>query len=226
VIDWRAVGLSVRLATATTAVLLVVGMPIAYWIARSRRPWRPLVEAVVALPLVLPPTVLGFYLLLAMGPNGPLGALWAGATGGRLAFSFEGLLVASVIYSLPFAVQPFSVAFAAVDRSLLETSWTLGRSGPATFLRIVVPLSAGGILTGMVLTFAHTLGEFGVVLMVGGNIPGETRTVSIAIYDRVQALDYAGAAATALPLLVVSFAVLAVTYALRGLTVVPWLTRR
>jgi molybdate transport system permease protein len=226
VIDWRAVGLSVRLATATTAVLLVVGMPIAYWIARSRRPWRPLVEAVVALPLVLPPTVLGFYLLLAMGPNGPLGALWAGATGGRLAFSFEGLLVASVIYSLPFAVQPFSVAFAAVDRSLLETSWTLGRSGPATFLRIVVPLSAGGILTGMVLTFAHTLGEFGVVLMVGGNIPGETRTVSIAIYDRVQALDYAGVAATALPLLVVSFAVLAVTYALRGLTVVPWLTRR
>jgi len=226
VIDWQAVWLSVRLATTTTVVLLVVGMPIAYWIARSRRPWRPLVEAVVALPLVLPPTVLGFYLLVAMGPNGPLGALWAGATGGRLAFSFEGLLVASVIYSLPFAVQPFSVAFAAVDRSLLETSWTLGRSGPATFLRIVVPLSAGGILTGMVLTFAHTLGEFGVVLMVGGNIPGETRTVSIAIYDRVQALDYAGAAATALPLLVVSFAVLAVTYALRGLTVVPWLTRR
>lgn len=225
-IDWQAVWLSVRLATTTTVVLLVVGMPIAYWIARSRRPWRPLVEAVVALPLVLPPTVLGFYLLVAMGPNGPLGALWAGATGGRLAFSFEGLLVASVIYSLPFAVQPFSVAFAAVDRSLLETSWTLGRSGPATFLRIVVPLSAGGILTGMVLTFAHTLGEFGVVLMVGGNIPGETRTVSIAIYDRVQALDYAGAAATALPLLVVSFAVLAVTYALRGLTVVPWLTRR
>jgi len=226
VIDWQAVWLSVRLAATTTAVLLVVGMPIAYWIARSRRPWRPLVEAVVALPLVLPPTVLGFYLLVAMGPNGPLGVLWAGATGGRLAFSFEGLLVASVIYSLPFAVQPFSVAFAAVDRSLLETSWTLGRSGPATFLRIVVPLSAGGILTGMVLTFAHTLGEFGVVLMVGGNIPGETRTVSIAIYDRVQALDYAGAAATALPLLVVSFAVLAVTYALRGLTVVPWLTRR
>ena len=224
-IDWQAVWLSVRLAATTTAVLLVVGMPIAYWIARSRRPWRPLVEAVVALPLVLPPTVLGFYLLMAMGPNGPLGALWAGATGGRLAFSFEGLLVASVIYSLPFAVQPFSVAFAAVDRSLLETSWTLGRSGPATFLRVVVPLSAGGILTGMVLTFAHTLGEFGVVLMVGGNIPGETRTVSIAIYDRVQALDYAGAAATALPLLVVSFAVLAVTYGLRGLTVVPWLIR-
>ena len=225
-IDWEAVWLSVRLAAATTVVLVVLGMPIAYWLARTRRTWRPLVEAVVALPLVLPPTVLGFYLLVAMGPDGPLGALWAGATGGRLPFSFEGLLVASVVYSLPFAVQPFSVAFAAVDRSLLEVSWTLGRSGLATFLRVVVPLSAGGILTGMVLTFAHTLGEFGVVLMVGGSIPGETRTVSIAIYDRVQALDYAGAAATALPLLFASFAVLALTYGLRGLTVVPWPARR
>ena len=225
-IDWQAVALSVRLALTTTVILLIVGMPIAYWLARSRRPWRPLVEAMVALPLVLPPTVLGFYLLLAMGPNGPLGALWEGATGGRLAFSFEALLIASVIYSLPFSVQPFSVAFAAVDRSLLETSWTLGRSGIATFFRVVVPLSAGGILTGMVLSFAHTLGEFGVVLMVGGNIAGETRTVSIAIYDRVQALDYAGAAATALPLLLVSFAVLALTYGLRGLTTLPWLTRR
>jgi molybdate transport system permease protein len=226
VIDWQAVGLSVRLALATTAVLLVLGMPIAYWIARARGPWRPLAEAMVALPLVLPPTVLGFYLLVAMGPNGPLGMLWAGATGGRLAFSFEGLLLASVISSLPFAVQPFAVAFGAVDRSLLEVSWTLGRSGIATFFRVVVPVSIGGILTGMVLTFAHTIGEFGVVLMVGGSIPGETRTISIAIYDRVQALDYAGAAATAFPLLLVSFAVLALTYGLRGLTVVPWLGRR
>jgi molybdate transport system permease protein len=225
-IDWQSVGLSIRLAATTTLLLLVVGLPLGYWIARSRRPWRPLVEAIVALPLILPPTVLGFYLLLAMGPNGPLGALWAGATGGRLSFSFEGLLLASVLYSLPFAVQPFSVAFAAVDRSLLEVSWTLGRSGVATFLRVVAPLSMGGILTGMILTFAHTLGEFGVVLMVGGNIPGETRTVSIAIYDRVQALDYAGAAATALPLLFISFAVLALTYGLRGLTLVPWPARR
>lgn len=225
-IDWQAVGLSIRLAATTMAVLLVVGMPIAWWLARSRRRWRPFVEAVVALPLVLPPTVLGFYLLVAMGPNGPLGALWVGATGGRLAFSFEGLLLASVLYSLPFTVQPLTVAFAAVDGSLLEVSWTLGRWGLATFFRVVVPLSAGGILTGMVLTFAHTLGEFGVVLMVGGNIPGETRTVSIAVYDRVQALDYNGAAATALPLLLVSFAVLALTYGLRGLTVVPWLARR
>ena len=225
-IDWQAVWLTVRLAAATTIVLLAVGVPIAWWLARSRAPWRPFVEAVIALPLVLPPTVLGFYLLLAMGPEGPLGILWAGATGGRLVFSFEGLLLASVVYSLPFAVQPFSLAFAAVDRSLLETSWTLGRSGLATFLRVVVPLSAGGILTGMVLSFAHTLGEFGVVLMVGGSIPGETRTVSIAIYDRVQALDFDGAAATALPLLLASFVVLAVTYGLRGLTIVPWLSRR
>jgi molybdate transport system permease protein len=224
--DWQAVGLSVRLGLATTAVLIVIGMPIGYWLARSRRPWRPLVEALVALPLVLPPTVLGFYLLLAMGPRGPLGVLWESTTGGRLAFSFEALLVASVISSLPFAVQPFSVAFAAVDRSLLETSWTLGRSGLATFFRVVIPLSVGGILTGMVLTFAHTIGEFGVVLMVGGSIPGETRTVALVIYDRVQALDYGGAAATALPLLLISFAVLAVTYGLRGMTVAPWLTRR
>lgn len=220
--DWRAVELTLRLATATTVVLLVAGLPLAWWLARTRARWRPLVEAVVALPLVLPPTVLGFYLLLAMGPQGPLGGLWAGATGNRLVFSFEGLLVASVIYSLPFAVQPFGVAFAAIDRTLLETSWTLGRSGLATFFRVAVPLSAGGILTGMVLSFAHTLGEFGVVLMVGGSIPGETRTVSIAIYDRVQALDYDAAAATALPLLAFSFVVLAVTYGLRGMSVVPW----
>ncbi len=224
--DWQAVGLSIRLGVATTVVLVVIGMPIGYWLARSRRPWRPLVEALVALPLVLPPTVLGFYLLLAMGPRGPLGTVWEAATGGRLAFSFEALLLASVISSLPFAVQPFSVAFAAIDRSLLETSWTLGRSGVTTFFRVVLPLSVGGILTGMVLTFAHTLGEFGVVLMVGGSIPGETRTVAIVIYDRVQALDYGGAAATALPLLLISFVVLALTYGLRGLTVAPWLTRR
>jgi len=210
--DWQAVGLSVRLGVATTVVLVVIGMPIGYWLARSRRPWRPLVEAFVALPLVLPPTVLGFYLLLAMGPKGPLGALWEGATGGRLAFTFEGLLLASVISSIPFAVQPFSVAFAAIDRSLLETSWTLGRSGIATFFRIVVPLSAGGILTGMVLTFAHTLGEFGVVLMVGGSIPGETKTIAIAIYDRVQAFDNAGAATMAAVLLVLSFIAIAAAY--------------
>ena len=224
-IDWQAVALSLRLAAATSLLLLVIGLPVAYWLARTTSPARPFVEAVVALPLVLPPTVLGFYLLVAMGPRGPLGVVWNGATGGRLAFSFEGLLLASVLSSLPFAVQPLCVAFASVDPALLEVSWTLGVSRLATFVRVVLPLSVGGVLTGLVLSFAHTLGEFGVVLMVGGSIPGETRTISIAIYDRVQALDYAGAGATALPLLVVSFLVLAATYGLRGPSVVPWRRR-
>lgn len=225
-IDWQAVALSVRLAAATTAILFVLGLPLGWWLARSSAPWRPFVEAAIALPLVLPPTVLGFYLLLAMGPTGPLGLLWSAAGLGRLAFTFEGLLLASVVYSLPFAVQPFAVAFAGLDRSLLETAWTLGRSRMATFATVALPLARGGILTGLVLAFAHTLGEFGVVLMVGGNLPGETRTISIAIYDRVQALDYDGAAATALPLLVVSFLALAATYGLRGGGFLPTLGRR
>lgn len=225
-IDWDAVGLSVRLSATTAAILFVVGLPLAWWLARTRAPWRPFVEAAIALPLVLPPTVLGFYLLLAMGPGGPLGLLWSAAGLGRLAFTYEGLLIASVIYSLPFAVQPFAVAFGSLDRSLIETAWTLGRSRFATFATVALPLARGGILTGLVLAFAHTLGEFGVVLMVGGNVPGETRTISIAIYDRVQALDYDGAAATALPLLVVSFLVLAVTYGLRGWDVVSLVGRR
>ena len=225
-IDWDAVGLSLRLSATTTAILFVVGLPLAWWLARTSAPWRPFVEAAIALPLVLPPTVLGFYLLLAMGPGGPLGMLWSAAGLGRLAFSFGGLLIASIIYSLPFAVQPFAVAFAGIDRSLLETAWTLGRSPLRTFLGVALPLARGGILAGMALAFAHTLGEFGVVLMVGGNLPGETRTISIAIYDRVQALDYDGAAATALPLLVVSFLILAVTYGLRGGGVLALLGRR
>lgn len=225
-IESDVVALSARLSAATTVILVVLGLPLAWWLARTNRPWRPLVEALIALPLVLPPTVLGFYLLLAMGPSGPLGIVWSAFGGGRLAFTFEGLLLASVIYSLPFAVQPFSVAFAGLDRTLIETAWTLGSSRVATFLTVALPLARGGILTGAVLAFAHTLGEFGVVLMVGGNLPGETRTISIAIYDRVQALDYDGAAATAFPLLVVSFLVLAVTYSLRGATVLPFVGRR
>ena len=168
------------------------------------------------------PTVLGFYLLVAMGPNGPLGALYEGATGRMLPFTFEGLLIASVLFSLPFAVQPFTVAFSSVDRALIEASWTLGRSRAATFVRIILPLSSGGVVAGLVLAFAHTLGEFGVVLMVGGNIAGQTRTISIAIYDRVQALDYTAAAATALPLLLISFTVLALTYSLRGTSLLLW----
>ncbi len=213
--DWQAIGVSVRLALSTTVILLMIGLPIAYWFAFSRHRWRFLAEAVVALPLVLPPTVLGFYVLLAIGPRSPVGALYARLTGGMLPFSFQGLLLASVLYSLPFMVQPVAAAFAAVDRKFLEASWCLGVSRPATFLRVVAPLSLPGIATGAILTFAHTLGEFGVVLMVGGNIAGVTRTVSISIYDQVQALDYGAAGKTSLFLLGVSFGVLALTYSLR-----------
>jgi molybdate transport system permease protein len=211
--DWQAIWLSVRLAVSTTAILLLVGIPLAYWLTYSPRRWKFLLEAVVALPLVLPPTVLGFYVLLAIGPRSPLGALYARLTGGMLPFSFQGLLVASVLYSLPFTVQPVVGAFRTVDRKLLEASWCLGVSRLATFRRIVVPLAAPGIATGAILSFAHTMGEFGVVLMVGGNIAGSTRTVSISIFDQVQALDYAAAAETSLFLLLISFAALALTYA-------------
>lgn len=213
--DAPALVLSLRLAAWTTAVLLVLGVPLAYLLAFARFRGRFLLEAAVALPLVLPPTVLGFYLLVALGPRGPLGSLWGALTGGgSLVFTFGGLLVASVFYSLPFAVQPVATAFASVDRTLVEASWGLGVTRTATFFRVVLPLSVRGILAGAALAFAHTLGEFGVVLMVGGNLPGQTRTASISIYDSVQALDYAAAGRTSLALLVVSFAILALTYGL------------
>jgi molybdate transport system permease protein len=219
--DWGAVWLSLKLASCTTLLLCVLGLPLASWLAASRWRWKFVVEAVVALPLVLPPTVLGFYVLLALGPGSPVGRAWESLTGRLLPFSFPGLLVASVLYSLPFAVRPFAVAFAAVDRRLVEASWCLGVSRIGTFFRVVVPLSWTGILTGIILTFAHTLGEFGVVLMVGGNIPGQTRTVSISIYDDVQALNYDAAGRTALFLLVCSFTALALTYALQRRPGVP-----
>lgn len=213
--DLQALRLSFTLAALTTVVLLVVGLPLAAWLASSRWRLKPLVEAVVALPLVLPPTVLGFYLLVAMGPMSPVGRGWIAVFGRPLAFSFEGLLLASILYSLPFAVQPFAASLAAVDPRLVEASHTLGVSRLATFFRVSLPLAAPGVLAGAVLTFAHALGEFGVVLMVGGNIAGQTRTLSIAIFDSVEQLDYATAGRTALFLLAVSFAVLVVTYSLR-----------
>lgn len=212
--DYQALALSLRLAALTSVILLAIGVPLAWWIAFSPRRWKFLVEAVVALPLVLPPTVLGFYILLAIAPQSPMGALYGKLTGGMLPFSFGGLVLASTVYSLPFMVQPVATAFGAVDRKLIEASWTLGVSRVATFRRVVAPLARAGIATGVILSFAHTLGEFGVVLMVGGNIAGVTRTVSISIYDQVQALDYRGAGETSLFLLAVSFAVLAVTYGL------------
>jgi molybdate transport system permease protein len=213
--DGAAIALSLRLAGCTTLILCALGLPLAWWLALSRRRWTFLVEAAVTLPLVLPPTVLGFYLLVALGPGSPVGRAYAWLTGGLLPFSFAGLLIASVVYSLPFAVRPFVAAFAGVDQRLIEASWCLGVSRAATFRRVVLPLSWTGIVGGAVLTFAHTLGEFGVVLMVGGNIPGVTRTLSIAIYDDVEALDYAAANRTALLLVLFSFTALAVTYSLR-----------
>ena len=213
--EWQALWLSLRLSFWTTLILLAAGLPAAHWLTFSRRRWKFLVEAIVALPLVLPPTVLGFYILLAIGPHSPAGRLYAALTGGMLPFSFQGLLVASVLYSLPFTVQPVASAFAAVDRKLVEASWCLGVSRMATFRRVIVPLALPGIATGAILSFAHTMGEFGVVLMVGGNIAGVTRTVSISIYDQVQGLNYGAAAETSLVLLAVSFTVLALTYALQ-----------
>ncbi len=204
--------LSIRLALCVSAILFVVGVPLAYWLAYSRWRWKFLLEAVVALPLVLPPTVLGFYMLVAMGPRGPLGRLWHAAFGHGLAFTFAGLVIASVLYSFPFAVQPLIASFETVDRKLLDASAVLGAGRMRTFRRVILPLSVPGIITALVLSFAHTLGEFGVVLMVGGNLAGVTRTVSIDIYDSVQSLDYASANRTALLLLVISFAVLSAVY--------------
>jgi molybdate transport system permease protein len=212
--DWAAILTSLKLAAATTLVLSVVGIPVAYWLAFSKRRWKFLVESVVALPLILPPTVLGFYVLVALGPRSPVGQLYEQLFGSTLPFTFQGLVIASTLYSLPFAVQPVASAFGSVSTRLIEASWTLGVSRWGTFVRVIAPQSLAGLVTGAVLTFAHTIGEFGVVLMVGGNIEGQTRTVSIAIYDNVQTLDYARANTTALVLVVFSFLALATIYGL------------
>jgi molybdate transport system permease protein len=223
--DWQAFWLTIRLAGVVAGALVILGLPIAYWIAYSRWRWKFLLEAVVALPIVLPPTVLGFYVLAALGQRGPLGKWWESLTGHTLAFTFEGLVIGSIIYSLPFAVQPFAASFGAVDRRLMAASATLGASKWRTFLQVILPLSVPGLVTGFALSFAHTMGEFGVVLMVGGNIPGVTRTVSIDIYDKVQSLDYASANQTAAVLLGISFVVLSVVYALNRRVGTAWLWR-
>jgi molybdate transport system permease protein len=222
--NWEAFWLTVRLAFVVAALLIAVGIPVAYWLTYSRWRWKFLVEAVIALPIVLPPTVLGFYVLMALGSRSPLGRRWESVTGHTLAFTFEGLVIGSVLYSLPFAVQPFAASFSAVDLKLLRASASLGQSPMQTFRRVVLPLSKAGLITGFVLSFAHTLGEFGVVLMVGGNIPGVTRTISIDIYDQVQAGNYSAANQTALVLLIISFLVLSAVYGLnrRVWTVGPW----
>jgi len=214
--------LSLRLALCVSAILLLIGMPIAYWLAYSNWRGKFLLESIVALPLVLPPTVLGFYALVAMGPRGPLGKLWIVFFGHGLAFTFGGLLLASVLYSFPFAVQPLIASFEGVDRKLLDASAVLGAGSLRTFWRVILPLSLPGVVTALVLSFAHTLGEFGVVLMVGGNLAGVTRTVSIDIYDHVQSLEYAEANHMALVLLVISFAVLSLVYGVNRRVWNPW----
>jgi molybdate transport system permease protein len=211
-----------KLAACVSAILLAVGMPVAYWLAYSTWRWKFLLESVVALPLVLPPTVLGFYALVAMGPRGPLGKLWIALFGHGLAFTFGGLILASVLYSFPFAVQPLIVSFGGIDRRLLDASAVLGAGSLRTLWRVILPLSLPGVVTAVVLSFAHTLGEFGVVLMVGGNLAGVTRTVSIDIYDRVQSLEYGAANGMALVLLAFSFATLSLVYAVNRRVWTPW----
>ncbi len=213
--DHSAFWVSIRLACWTTALLFLGGLPLAHWLWRTHFRGKALVEALIALPLFLPPTVLGFYLLAALGPHGYLGqsVQWIG--GSRLVFSFPGIVLGSVLFNLPFAVRPFLQAFYAVDSRLVEAAWCLGESRLGTFFRVVLPLAWPGILTGLVLSFAHTVGEFGVVFMVGGNIPGVTRTLSTAIYDDVQALDYQAAGNASLVLLLIAFTALSLTFALQ-----------
>ncbi|HKM68379.1 MAG TPA: molybdate ABC transporter permease subunit [Candidatus Acidoferrum sp.] len=221
----EALFLSLRLSATVSVLLLVLALPLAYGLAFSSWRGKFLVESVVALPLVLPPTVIGFYALVAMGPRGPLGKIWQSLFGHPLAFTFAGLVVASLFYSFPFAVQPLVASFEALDRRILDASAILGAGRARTFFRVILPLAWPGVLTALVLSFAHTLGEFGVVLMVGGNLPGITRTVSIDIYDRVQALDYAAAHQTALLLLLISFVVLSIVYGVNRRVWSLWLTK-
>jgi molybdate transport system permease protein len=212
--NWQVLTLTIKLASLTALILAMAGVPLALWLAFSPRRWKFLVESVVALPLVLPPTVLGFYLLVAFGNATALGRWYQRVAGSTLAFTFTGLVVASVLYSLPFAVHPMAAGFRGVDRKLIDAARTLGVNQRTIYRRVVVPLAWPGLLTGLVLSFAHTVGEFGVVLMVGGNIPGVTRTLSIDIYDQVQSLNYASANQTALALLIFSYGLLCLVYGL------------
>ena len=206
---WSSLWLTLQLAAVTTLVLLMIAIPLAHWLNNATSWWRPIVELAVTLPIVLPPTVIGFYLLILLSPTHFLGAAWKALFDATLTFSFAGLVVGSVVYSLPFAVQPIQSAFRSVESSIIEAALSLGASGWQVFWRIIVPISRRGILVGASLSFAHTIGEFGVVLMLGGNIPGRTRVASIALYDQVQQLNYATAHGFALVLLLISVALLA-----------------
>ena len=209
--EWGAIWLTIRLATATTVILGIAGIPLAYWLAMTRWRGRFFLETLVALPLVLPPTVLGYYLLVLLGPRGFVGGISETIFGTRLPFSFAGILIGSILFNLPFAIRPFVAAFRAMDRRLVEASWCLGETRIATFFRVTLPICWPGILAGLVLTFAHSVGEFGVVLMIGGNRPQVTRTLSISIYDQVQEMKLESAGQTALVLLMFSFLVLSLT---------------
>lgn len=212
--DLSPLWLTLQLAAVTTLVLLALGTPLAWWLSQTRSRMKPVVEAITALPLVLPPTVLGFYLLIIMSPRSALGAFWVDATGATLTFSFTGLVIASALYSLPFTVQPLQAAFEGLGRSTFELAATL-RAGPLDrFLTIAAPMAKRGFLTAAVLTFAHTVGEFGVVLMVGGNIPGQTKVISIAIYEQVETINYADAHVLSAIMLVFAFVVLLFVYVL------------
>ena len=211
-----AVWLTLQLAATTTLLLLLVGTPLAWWIAHSQSRLRPVIEAITAMPLVMPPTVIGFYLLLLLSPNSGLGEFWFTITGSTLAFSFSGLVIASMLYSLPFMVQPLVNAFTSIDVRLREAAATLGATPTDTFRSLILPLSRRGFISACVLTFAHTIGEFGIVLMVGGNIPGETRVISIAIYEQVETLNYAQAHILSGGLVALSFAALCTVYLTSG----------
>ncbi len=216
-----AILITLKLALLSSAILLALGLPLAYWLATTRWRFSFAISAILSLPIVLPPTVVGFYLLMVLGPHSPLGQAFTALFGYRLPFSFTGMLIGAVVFNTPFAITPFIASFSAVDRKLVEVSWCLGVSKTKTFFKVILPMAWPGILSGITLSFAHALGEFGVVLMVGGNIPGLTQTVSTLIYDDVQAMNYAGANTTAMTLLGVSFLTLCAVYALRRKAVVP-----
>lgn len=215
-IDWEPLVLTFQLAFITTVLLFVIGIPIAYWLAFSKTKIKPVFETLVSMPLVLPPTVLGFYLLVAFSPANSLGAWLDKWLGLRLIFSFEGLVFASMIYSLPFMVQPIQSGFAHLSPSLKEASYLLGKSRWTTLIKVLLPNIRASLLTGLVLSFAHTIGEFGVVLMIGGNMPGRTKVASIAVYDEVEAMNYGAANAYSLILFAITFAILLAVYAING----------
>ena len=220
--DFQAIGLTLKLAGLTSILLILIATPLAWWLARWQHPMRPLLHALIALPLVLPPTVLGFYLLIAFSPNTAFGSAWLSVTGSTLAFSFTGILIGSLIYSLPFAVQPLYNAFEHLDKRYLDVGVTFGLSKIQQFKYLVLPLTRSAFMTAIGLSFAHTLGEFGVVLMIGGNIPGETKVVSIALFDQVESMDYQSAHQLALALLIFSFVLLAILYRLNRKQLSSW----